>query len=113
MGSPLASEADHLRTKARKDLLNLLEGVSKAAIQSPPVPVSLADILQVRGKKNLVISKALTGPINLFVNFPTLKEYGVDKLFVVENGNTDSSQRNIVYLVNGEKASQVQATAGM
>lgn len=25
-----ASEADHLRTKARKDLLNLLEGVRKA-----------------------------------------------------------------------------------
>jgi vacuolar protein sorting-associated protein 33A len=61
----------------------------------------------------LVISKALTGPINLFVNFPTLKEYGVDKLFVLENGNTDSSQRNIAYLVHGEKPSQVQATAGM
>jgi hypothetical protein len=30
MGPPLGSEADHLRTKARKDLLNLLEGVSKA-----------------------------------------------------------------------------------
>ena len=69
--------------------------------------------IQLRGKKNLVISKALTGPINLFVNFPTLKDYGVDKLFVLENGNTDSSQRNIIYLVNGEKASQVQATTGM
>jgi vacuolar protein sorting-associated protein 33A len=55
----------------------------------------------------------LTGPINLFVNFPTLKEYGVDKLFVLENGNTDSSQRNIAYLVHGEKPSEVQATAGM
>lgn len=71
------------------------------------------NIFQVRGKKNLVISKALTGPINLFVNFPALKEYGVDKLFVLENGNTDSSQRNIAYLVHGEKPSQVQATAGM
>lgn len=68
---------------------------------------------QVRGKKNLVISKALTGPINLFVNFSTLKDYGVDKLFVLENENTDSSQRNIVYLVHGEEASQVLATAGM
>lgn len=91
MGQPAGSEADHLRTKARKDLLNLLEGI--------------------RGKKNLVISKALTGPINLFVNFSTLKEYGVDKLFVLENDNTDASQRNIAYLVYGEKASQVQATA--
>ncbi len=29
MGPSLGSEADHLRIKARKDLLNLLEGVSK------------------------------------------------------------------------------------
>jgi hypothetical protein len=42
-----------------------------------------------------------------------LQDHGVDKVFVLENGNTDSSQRKIVYLVNGEKASQVQATAGM
>lgn len=69
--------------------------------------------MQVRGKKNLVISRSLTGPIGLFVKFSTLQEYGVEKVFVLENGNTDSSQRNIVYLVNGEKASQVQATAGM
>lgn len=30
MGQPPGSEADHLRTKARKDLLNLLQGVRKA-----------------------------------------------------------------------------------
>jgi hypothetical protein len=67
----------------------------------------------VRGKKNLVISKSLTGPIGLFVRFSTLQEYGVDKVFVLENGNTDSSQRNIVYLIQGEKAAQVQTTAGV
>jgi hypothetical protein len=67
----------------------------------------------VRGKKNLVISKSLTGPIGLFVRFSTLQEYGVDKVFVLENGNTDSSQRNIVYLIQGEKAAHVQATAGV
>lgn len=66
-----------------------------------------------RGKKNLVISKSLTGPIGLFVRFSTLQEYGVDKVFVLENGNTDSSQRNIVYLIQGEKAAHVQATAGV
>jgi hypothetical protein len=60
----------------------------------------------------LVISNSLTGPIGLFVRFSTLQEYGVDKVFVLENGNTDSSQRNIVFLVHGEKAPQVQATAG-
>ena len=59
-----------------------------------------------------MISQDLTGPVGLFIKFSTLQEYGVDKVFVLENGNTDSSQRNIVYLIHGEKASQVQATAG-
>jgi vacuolar protein sorting-associated protein 33A len=60
-----------------------------------------------------VIGRGLTGPIGLIVKFSTLQEYGVDKVFVLENGNTDSSQRNIVYLVHGEKAVHVQAVAGM
>ena len=47
------------------------------------------------------------------MRFSTLQEYGVDKVFVLENGNTDSSQRNIVYLIQGEKAAHVQATAGV
>jgi len=47
------------------------------------------------------------------VRFSALQEYGVDKVFVLENGNTDSSQRNIVYLIQGEKAAHVQATAGV
>ena len=42
-----------------------------------------------------------------------LQDYGVDKVFVLENGNTDSSQRNIVYLVHGESVTLVQAAAGM
>ena len=60
-----------------------------------------------------MIGRDLTGPIGLIVKFSTLQEYGVDKVFVLENGNTDSSQRNIVYLVHGEKAVHVQAVAGM
>ena len=60
-----------------------------------------------------MIGRDLTGPLGLFVPFSTLKEYGVDKVFELENGNTDSSQRNIVYLVHGEKASIVQTVAGM
>ena len=50
-----------------------------------------------------MISKSLTGPIGLFVRFSTLQEYGVDKVFVLENGNTDSSQRNIVYLIQAKR----------
>ncbi|OAL32942.1 hypothetical protein AYO22_00027 [Fonsecaea multimorphosa] len=91
MAPNIDKEAEHLRNKARKELLGLLEGV--------------------RGKKNLVIGKDLTGLLSLFVQFPTLKEYGVDKVFELENNNTDSSQRNVVYLVHGEKASLVQAVA--
>ncbi|KAL9105710.1 MAG: hypothetical protein Q9227_009150 [Pyrenula ochraceoflavens] len=85
------SEADHVRDKARKDLLNLLEGV--------------------RGKKNLVTNRALASTIGLFAKFSLLQEYGIDKVFLLENGNTDSSQHNIVYLLPGEKTAEIQATA--
>ncbi|EXJ57131.1 lysine-specific histone demethylase 1 [Cladophialophora yegresii CBS 114405] len=91
MAPNIDKEAEHLRNKARKELLAVLEGV--------------------RGKKNLVIGKDLTGLLSLFIQFPTLKEYGVDKVFELENGNTDSSQKGIIYLVHGEKASLVQAVA--
>ncbi|TKA59575.1 hypothetical protein B0A49_08554 [Cryomyces minteri] len=79
--------------KARRDLLQLLEGV--------------------RGKKNLVIEKALAGPVGLFVKFSTLQEYGVDRVFFLENDNVDSSQRNVVFLSRAEKAKQAQSIAGM
>ncbi|KAJ9615674.1 Vacuolar protein-sorting-associated protein 33 [Cladophialophora chaetospira] len=91
MAPDIGKEAEHLRNKAKKELLGVLEGV--------------------RGKKNLVIGKDLTGLLSLFIQFPTLKEYGVDKVFELENGNTDSSQRNIIYLVHGENANLVQAVA--
>lgn len=59
-----------------------------------------------------MIEKSLLGPIGLFVKFSTLQEYGVDRLFTLENRNVDTSQRNVVFLVRGEKARQVQAVAG-
>jgi hypothetical protein len=60
-----------------------------------------------------VLEKALAGPLNLLVKFSTLQEYGVDKPFFLENDNVDSSQRNIVFLVRGEKAKTVMAVASM
>lgn len=60
----------------------------------------------------MVFSRELPGIIGLFVGFSTLKEYGVEKVFVLENGNTDSSQRNIIYIVNDEDPATVQAVAG-
>ncbi|KAH6638064.1 vacuolar sorting protein-like protein [Boeremia exigua] len=83
--------AAEITEKARRDLLLLLEGI--------------------RGKKNLVLEKALAGPLNLLVKFSTLQEYGVDKPFFLENDNADASQRNVVFLVRGEKAKTVMRVA--
>jgi vacuolar protein sorting-associated protein 33A len=66
----------------------------------------------VRGKKNLVLEQELAGALNLLVKFSTLQEYGVDKPFFLENDNVDSSQRNVVFLVRGEKAKTVMTVAG-
>ncbi|KAL4926005.1 Sec1 family protein [Aspergillus undulatus] len=87
----LGSDADYSKDKARRDLMNLLEGV--------------------RGKKNLVISQGLAGPLGLFVKFSQLQEYGVDRVFLLENGNVDSSQRNVVFIAYAEKIRQVRAVA--
>jgi len=70
-------------------------------------------LLQVRGKKNVVISQDLAGPVGLFVKFSLLQEYGVDRVFLLENANVDSSQRNVVFLVHAEKARHVRTVAGM
>jgi hypothetical protein len=69
--------------------------------------------MQVRGKKNLVLEKDLAGPIGLFVNFSTLQDYGVDKVFFLENGNADTSQRNVVFIARGEMARHAQSIAGV
>ena len=61
----------------------------------------------------MVLEKALAGPLNLLVKFSTLQEYGVDKPFFLENDNVDASQRNVVFLVRGEKAKTVVRVAGM
>jgi hypothetical protein len=60
-----------------------------------------------------VLEKSLAGPIGLFVKFSTLQDYGVDKVFLLENGNLDSSQKNVVFLARGDKAMNGQAIAGL
>jgi hypothetical protein len=54
----------------------------------------------------------LAGPIGIFVKFSTLQDYGVDKLFFLENGNADTSQRNVVFIARGESARNAQSIAG-
>ena len=68
--------------------------------------------MQVRGKKNLVIEKSLAGPVGVFIKFSTLQDYGVDKVFFLENDNVDASQKSVIFLARGEKASQCIAIAG-
>ena len=60
-----------------------------------------------------MIDKSLAGPIGLFVKFSTLQDYGVDKVFFLENGNADVSQRNVVFMARGESARHAQSIAGM
>ena len=71
-----------------------------------------AEWQKVRGRKNLVIQKSLAGPIGIFVKFSTLQEYGVDKVFFLENDNVDASQKNVIFLASGEKATRPIAIAG-
>ncbi|KAK5124209.1 hypothetical protein LTR85_001912 [Meristemomyces frigidus] len=86
-----AINTQEIADKAQRDLLQLLEAV--------------------RGKKNLVIERSLAGTVGLFVKFSRLQEYGVDKVFFLENHNIDSSQRNIIFLVRGENAKKVRTVA--
>jgi len=61
----------------------------------------------------LILERDLAGPIGLFVNFSTLQDYGVDKVFFLENGNADTSQRNVVFVARGEMARHAQSIAGV
>jgi hypothetical protein len=60
----------------------------------------------------LVLEKSLAGPIGLYVKFSTLQEYGVDRIFFLENDNVDSSQKNVIFIARGEKAPQIIAITG-
>ncbi|KAL1902765.1 Vacuolar protein-sorting-associated protein 33 [Sporothrix stenoceras] len=84
-------DTGEVREKARRDLLYLLEAV--------------------RGKKNLVIEKSLAGPIGTVAKVSTLQDYGVDKFFFLENGNTDTSQRNVIFVARGECGRHAQNIA--
>ena len=105
-------DTDQIKEKARKDLLDLLEGVCKAYHCAKHHRYN-SEFYQVRGKKNLVIEESLAGPIGIFVKFSTLQNHGVDKVFLLENDNVDTSQKNIIFLARGEKAKQPIAIAGM
>ncbi len=58
-----------------------------------------------------MLQRDLVGPIELLVKVSTLHEYGVDRIFFLENDNVDSSQRQVIFLARGEKPYQAQAIA--
>ena len=61
----------------------------------------------------MILEESLAGPLGVFVKFSTLQDYGVDKVFFLENDNADVSQRNVVFIARGESAKQAQSIAGM
>ena len=61
----------------------------------------------------MVLEKSLAGPLGIIVKFSTLQDYGVDKVFFLENGNADVSQQNVVFIARGESAKHAQSIAGM
>ena len=60
-----------------------------------------------------MLEKDLAGPIGLFVKFSTLQDYGVDKVFFLENNNADASQHNVVFIARGDNQKNTQVIAGM
>jgi hypothetical protein len=59
-----------------------------------------------------VIEKELAGPLGVVVKASTLRDYGVDNFFFLENKNTDTNQRNVVFIARGESAHNAHAIAG-
>jgi hypothetical protein len=59
-----------------------------------------------------VIEKELAGPLGVVVKASTLRDYGVDNFFFLENKNTDTNQRNVVFIARGESARNAHAIAG-
>lgn len=59
-----------------------------------------------------MIEKNLAGPLGVIVKASTLRDYGVDNFFFLENKNTDASQRNVVFIARGESARHAHAIAG-
>jgi vacuolar protein sorting-associated protein 33A len=59
-----------------------------------------------------VLERSLAAPLGLYVKFSTLQEYGIDRVFFLENNNLDSSQKNVVFLARGDSTKNVTFVAG-
>lgn len=60
----------------------------------------------------MVIETSLADSFSLFVQASTLRDYGVDKFFMLENNNADTSQRNVVFIARGDSQRNAQVIAG-
>ncbi len=54
----------------------------------------------------------MAGPLGVVVKASTLRDYGVENFFFLENKNADTSQRNVVFVARGECGRHVTAIAG-
>ena len=59
-----------------------------------------------------MIEKSLAGPLGVVVKASTLRDYGVENFFFLENENADTSQRNVVFVARGECGRHATAIAG-
>lgn len=59
----------------------------------------------------MVIETSLADSFSLFVQASTLRDYGVDKFFMLENNNADTSQRNVVFIARGDSQRNAQVIA--
>lgn len=60
-----------------------------------------------------MFDRSLVGPIGTVVKVTTLQEYGVDKFFILDNDNVDTSQHNVVFVARGECGRHAETIASM
>jgi hypothetical protein len=67
-----------VKAEARQSLINALDSI--------------------RGKKGLVVDMELSGPLSLLVEFPLLKEHGVDKIYHLQE-SLDTECGKLIYMI--------------
>ncbi|KAK9457716.1 Sec1-like protein [Dipodascopsis uninucleata] len=76
--------------------------VKSKAIKADALSSFLALLETVRGKKSLVLDRALSAPLGYIARFSVLQEHGVDNIFWLEDGpQKDTVRKSIIYLIRG------------
>ncbi|KAJ1819282.1 Vacuolar protein-sorting-associated protein 33 [Coemansia sp. RSA 2675] len=61
--------------------------------------IAILDTVQIRGSKALVLDRDLSGALSIIVDFGVLKDHGVEKIFLLEEGPLDTGPtKGVLYL---------------